>query len=70
MLAILGMVVAELSTLPFPYFKPQLAVDAHDYFVKTGGMSQILLFVSFFEVFGAVALRETLNGNREPGDFG
>ena len=33
-------------------------------------MSQILLFVAFFEVIGAIALKETLNGDREPGYFG
>lgn len=70
MLAMLGIFVQELVTLPWPYFKPLLAADAHAYFVKTGGMGQILLFCGFFEIFGALALKETLDGNREPGDFG
>lgn len=68
MLGVLGCLVQEL--IQFPGVKPMNMVDAHNFFVKTGGMSQILLFCSFFEVFGAVALRETLNGDREPGYFG
>jgi hypothetical protein len=33
-------------------------------------MGQILLWVSFAEVFGTLALFETLEGKRAPGDFG
>lgn len=70
MLGVVGWLVQELVNFPFPYFKHLNPVEAHDYFVSTGGMSQILLFVSFFEVFGAFALRESLEGDREPGYFG
>jgi len=69
MLAALGFLIQEIFTLPGSYFKPQLAVNAHDYFVRTGGMSQILLWCSFFEIFGTVALWETMNGTREPGYY-
>ena len=70
MLGVVGWIVPEFFRWPFPYFKALDPVQAHDYFVKTGGMSQILLFVIFFEVFGAIALRETLEGGRPPGYFG
>jgi len=70
MLACVGFLVQEAFTLPAPYFPSMLAVDAHDYFVKTGGMSQLLLFLSALEVIGTVALAETMQGTREPGYFG
>ena len=41
----------------------------HDALVKQGAMGQILLWVSFLEVFGTIALFETLEGKRAPGDF-
>merc|ERR1712216_71533 len=58
MLAVLGFLVEEKYTLPF--FPKMAPVDAHDYFVQQGGGSQII---------GVVALFETLQGKREPGDF-
>lgn len=70
MLGVVGWVVPEVFRLPAPYFKALDPVAAHDYFVSTGGMSQILLAVSFLEIIGAIALRETLEGDREPGYFG
>ena len=58
MLAVLGFLVQEKYTLPFfPHIAP---VDAHDYFVQQGGGSQIIFWISFVEIFGVVALFETL----------
>jgi hypothetical protein len=37
--------------------------------VKSGGMSQILLWTSFLEIFGGIALFQTIQGKRYPGDF-
>lgn len=68
MLGVLGIVMPELFTLPWG--RALSPTDAHNFFVKAGGMSQILLFVSFFEVFGLLALRETFTGDRAPGYFG
>lgn len=68
MLGVLGFILPELFR--FPGVDPMTPAQAHDFFVKTGGMSQILLWCSFFEIFGAIALRETLEGDREPGYFG
>lgn len=68
MLGALGMVFPEIWR--FPGVPAMSAQQAHDVLVKTGGMSQILLFVSFLEIFGAIALKETLEGDREPGYFG
>eukprot|EP00171_Calliarthron_tuberculosum_P016792 IDg16792t1 len=42
MLGTLGWVFPDIFRLPFPYFKALDPVAAHDYFVSTGGMSQIL----------------------------
>lgn len=67
MLAVLGFLVQEKYTLPF--FPKMAPVDAHDYFVQQGGGSQIIFWISFVEIFGVVALFETLQGKREPGDF-
>ena len=44
-------------------------IDAHDALVKSGGMSQILLWTSFAEIFGGIALFQTIQGKRAPGDF-
>jgi hypothetical protein len=41
----------------------------HDKLVATGSMGQILFWVSFLEVFGTIALFDTLEGKRMPGDF-
>lgn len=67
MLGVLGVVIPEI--IRFPGVKAMTPTEAHDFFVKTGGMSQILLFVSFFEIFGSVALKATLDGTRAPGYF-
>ena len=67
MLAVLGFIVQETYTLPF--FPKMAPVDAHDYFVQQGGGSQIIFWISFVEIFGVVALFETLQGKREPGDY-
>merc|ERR1711906_84571 len=42
---------------------------AHDVLVEQGAMGQLLLWLSFLEVFGTIALFETLEGKRAPGDF-
>eukprot|EP00177_Eucheuma_denticulatum_P005126 GFKZ01009337.1.p1 GENE.GFKZ01009337.1~~GFKZ01009337.1.p1 ORF type:complete len:215 (+),score=38.27 GFKZ01009337.1:284-928(+) len=68
MLGALGMIFPEIWR--FPGVNAMSPQEAHDFFVKTGGMSQILLFVSFFEIFGAIALKETLEGERPAGYFG
>jgi hypothetical protein len=67
MLAVLGFIVQEVYT--FPFFPKLAPVDAHDYFVTQGGGQQIIFWISFVELFGVVALFETLQGKRAPGDF-
>ncbi|GAB0490155.1 hypothetical protein MMPV_001387 [Pyropia vietnamensis] len=71
MLACLGFLVQEAFTLPASYFpNGTIAVDAHDYFVKTGGMQQLLLWFCFAEVFSLLATNYTMSGgDRAPGDF-
>merc|ERR1711966_596623 len=53
----------------FPFFPHMAPVDAHDYCVTAGCGSQVIFWISFVELFGVVALFETLQGKREPGDF-
>jgi hypothetical protein len=67
MLAVLGFIVQEFYT--FPFFPHMAPVDAHDYCVTAGCGSQVIFWISFVELFGVVALFETLQGKREPGDF-
>uniref|UniRef100_UPI0032E93920 ACPII-2 n=1 Tax=Chroomonas placoidea TaxID=173977 RepID=UPI0032E93920 len=67
MLATLGMVVQDAYT--FPFFDKVLPIPAHDVIVKSGGMSQILLWTSFAEIFGGIALFQTIQGKRAPGDY-
>ncbi|KAJ8907085.1 hypothetical protein NDN08_003567 [Rhodosorus marinus] len=72
MLACMGFLIPEIFTLPWSYFpKDMLAVDVHDYFVKTGGLAQVNLFVSAWEaIIGIAALQATMEGDRAPGDYG
>jgi hypothetical protein len=71
MLGALGLIFPEVFHLPF-YTSPSFpaATSTHDAFVSSGAMKQILLWVGFAEVFGALGLRETLEGDRAPGYFG
>jgi len=71
MLAVLGTVVQDLVQDP-SYLKitgGAKLTAAHDKLVAGGTMGQILFWVSFAEVIGTIALFETLEGKREPGDF-
>lgn len=68
MLGALGWVFPEIWR--FPGVQALTAPEAHEFFVKIGSMSQILLWVSFLEVIGSIALFETMtSGERAPGDF-
>lgn len=70
MLASLGMIVQEMFTFGGSYFPKMLPVDAHEYYIQTGGMSQILMFIALFEGFSFYALKQTVEGKSAPGDFG
>lgn len=70
MLATLGMIVQELFTFGGSYFPKMLPVNAHEFYIKTGGMAQILLFIAAFEGVSYYALKQTIEGKRTPGDFG
>lgn len=70
MLAALGMVVQELFTFGGNYFPRMLPVDAHNFYIKTGGMSQILMFIILFEGISCYGLKQTVEGKAEPGNFG
>lgn len=47
-----------------------LPIDAHDRFIAQGGMIQIMIAIIGFEAISCFALKETMDGNREPGYFG
>nr|7Y7B_a Chain a, ACPI-13/10 [Chroomonas placoidea]7Y7B_d Chain d, ACPI-13/10 [Chroomonas placoidea]7Y8A_a Chain a, ACPI-13 [Chroomonas placoidea] len=71
MLAAAGSIAQDIFT--FPGYSALTGgakmTAAHDKLVATGTMGQILFWVSFAEVFGTVALFDTLDGKRAPGDF-
>ncbi|EKX46165.1 light-harvesting Chl a protein 7 [Guillardia theta CCMP2712] len=71
MLAALGAIVQDIFTFPgvSKVVGSEKMTGVHDILVKQGAMGQILLWVSFLEVFGTLALFETLDGKRAPGDF-
>eukprot|EP00802_Teleaulax_amphioxeia_P014608 Tamp_14677.p2 GENE.Tamp_14677~~Tamp_14677.p2 ORF type:complete len:211 (+),score=47.70 Tamp_14677:594-1226(+) len=70
MLAVLGWIVQETAPASIhPGFPTLPPIEAHDVLVKSGGMSQILLWTSFLEIFGGIALFQTIQGKRYPGDF-
>lgn len=68
MLAVLGLLVQEQYS--FPGLPHMLPIDAHDAFIKQGGMVQIMIAIIFFEAVSCFALYETMQGKREPGYFG
>lgn len=71
LLAILGMVVAEVYQFPFYQSAPHLVIRRHDWGVENGSLSQILLWCSFFEIMTLPAVTQMINGqsDRAPGDF-
>jgi hypothetical protein len=71
MLAVAGSIVQDIAQDP-SFLKitgGAKLTAAHDKLVSSGTMGQILFWVSFAEVFGTIALFETLEGKRAPGDF-
>merc|ERR1711998_497745 len=71
MLAAAGSIAQDLFTFPgvTKVTGGAKLTAAHDILVKQGAMGQLLLWLSFLEVFGTIALFETLEGKRAPGDF-
>eukprot|EP00180_Rhodochaete_pulchella_P004683 Plantae.Rhodophyta-Rhodochaete_pulchella.ctg9275.p1 GENE.Plantae.Rhodophyta-Rhodochaete_pulchella.ctg9275~~Plantae.Rhodophyta-Rhodochaete_pulchella.ctg9275.p1 ORF type:complete len:241 (-),score=46.69 Plantae.Rhodophyta-Rhodochaete_pulchella.ctg9275:530-1177(-) len=69
MLACLGFVVQELYTFGGSYFPKMLSVEAHDFYMKTGGMSQMLLFIAAFEALSYYKIKQMMDGKGEPGDY-
>lgn len=70
MLAAVGFLVQEQFTFGGSYFPKILPVEAHDFYIHTGAMGQILLFIAAFEAISCYALKQTVDGKRAPGDFG
>ena len=72
MLAIIGMITAELYTFPWYSDFPKLVIDRHDWAVQNGSMLQILIWTSFFEIMSTPAVIQMINGknDRAPGYFG
>jgi hypothetical protein len=71
MLAAAGSIFQDIATDPtFTNIAGGAKMTAlHDKLVSTGTMGQLLVWISFAEVFGSLALFETLDGKRAPGDF-
>lgn len=69
MLAALGFVVSEFLKVPGDVHNVS-PVAAHDVFVATGAMSQILALVIALEAVSTVAVVQMMEGSdRKPGDF-
>ena len=69
MLGFLGFVVSEYVRLPGEIHNVS-PVAAHDVFVQNGGMFQILAAVTALETVSIIALKDTIEGKRTPGDYG
>mmetsp|Transcript_17011 Transcript_17011/g.29747 ORF Transcript_17011/g.29747 Transcript_17011/m.29747 type:complete len:208 (+) Transcript_17011:994-1617(+) len=70
MLAAVGILVQEQYTFGGSYFPKMLPYEAHAFYLKTGGMAQILLFIAAFESLSFYAIKQMLDGgDRKPGQF-
>lgn len=69
MLGTLGFIITDFIRLPGDIHAIS-AVNAHNVAVGTGALAQVLVFVSALEAVSVVAVKETLEGKRAPGDFG
>jgi len=67
-----GAVDCGLRVYPIPEaYEGLTSVTAHDALIKQGAMSQLLLWFSFAELFGTIAVTQMMGGSgRQPGDFG
>lgn len=74
MMATVGFVAVDMGMRVYPVpedYEGLTALTAHDALVKSGAMSQLLLWFSVLEVFDTAAVIQMLNGSgRAPGDFG
>ena len=68
MLAVLGFVGQEFFQLPGDIHKVS-SVEAHNVFVNSGAMLQILGWVSLLELITVPALYDLRDGKRAPGDY-
>lgn len=73
MLAVAGFIVADFVRIPgdaYSFANVPKVVDAHNTLLE-GPMHQLLLWISLWEiVIGYPAIKATMEGEREPGDFG
>ena len=68
MLAVLGFVTQEFYQLPGEIHKVS-SVEAHNVFVNSGAMLQILGWIFLIELITVPALYDLRDGKREPGDY-
>ena len=68
MLAVLGFVTQEFIQLPGDIHKIS-SVEAHNVFVNSGAMLQILGWISLIELISVPALYDLRDGKRAPGDY-
>jgi light-harvesting complex I chlorophyll a/b binding protein 1 len=68
MLATVGFAFTDFFT--FPGFEVS-TLEAHDFCVQSGAMSQLLLWIGLLEFFSFIAIDQMLRGSgRAPGDYG
>jgi len=74
MMATLGFAAVDMGLRIYPLpeaYEGLTSVTAHDALIKQGAMSQLLLWFSFAELFGTIALIQTMGGSGRPaGDYG
>ena len=68
MLGFLGFVVSEYVRLPGEIHNVS-PIAAHDVFVQNGAMFQILIAVTVLETVGIIAVKDSVEGRRAPGDY-
>jgi len=73
MLAVTGFIVADFVRIPgdaYSFASVPKVADAHNILLE-GPMHQLLLWISLWEIVIAYpAIKATMEGQREPGDFG
>merc|ERR1719313_2444457 len=72
MLATLGWITTDLGVrVPGDLWQVS-TLEAHDVAVQSGSFPQLFVWIGYFEMFGYLAIPNTLEGTtlRKPGDFG
>ena len=74
MLAVVGFIATDFVRIPgemYSFESIPTTVGAHDALVAAGPMQQLLMWIGLFDLCITVpSIQATMDGEREPGDFG